>query len=73
MIGHTFTKLYAIVPHLWLSYEFEWRDLMAREWVGFHLGYWTIDYIFTLHAFIEVKHHCSSNVFLLFCGLLKDA
>jgi hypothetical protein len=70
MVGHTFSKLYAIVLHQWLSEELERHDLRARGQVGFHPNYQMIDHIFTLQAIIEEARHHSFNVYIVeFCTL----
>jgi len=71
MVGHTFSKLYAVVLHQWLSEELERRHLRARGQAGFRPDYQTIDHIFTLRAIIEEACHRSSKVYTSFVDFWK--
>jgi hypothetical protein len=69
MTGHTFSKLYATVLHLWLSNEIQ--HLRAKGQANFHLEYQRTDHIFMLKSIIEEAHHHSSKVYLCFVDFQK--
>jgi hypothetical protein len=71
MVGHTFSKLYAIVLHRKLSSDLEQRQLRARGQAGFRPAHQTIDHIFTLRAVIEEARHRSSKVYCCFVDFRK--
>lgn len=71
MVGHTFSKLYAIVLHRKLSSDLEQRQLRARGQVSFQLAHQTIDHIFSLCAMIEEARHRSSKVYCCFVDFRK--
>jgi hypothetical protein len=71
MVGHTFSKLYATVLHMKLSFDLEQRHLRARGQAGFRPAHQTIDHIFTLWAIIEEARHRSSKVYCCFVDFRK--
>jgi hypothetical protein len=71
MVGHTFSKLFAIVLHMQLSRQIDRRHLQAKGWVGFHPAHQTIDHILTLQPIIEEACHCFSTVYCYFVDFRK--
>jgi hypothetical protein len=72
MVGHTFSKLYAMVLHMNLSSELERRHLRARGHARFRPTHQTIDHIFTLRTIIKEAQHRSSKVYCCFVDFRKD-
>ena len=71
MVGHTFSKFYAIDLHMKLSRDFEQKNIRAQGQAGFRPAHQTIDHIFTLRVVIEeARHHCS-KVYCCFVDFRK--
>lgn len=71
MVGHTFSKLYAMVLHMKLSRKLEVRHLQARGQAWFRPDHQTIDHIFMLRAIIEEARHRSLKVYCCFVDFWK--
>ena len=71
MVGHTFSKLYAIVLHMQLYGERERRLCRARGHASFRLAHQTADHILMLRAIIEETRHRSLKVYYCFVDFRK--
>jgi hypothetical protein len=61
MTGHTFSKLYVVVLHMWLSNELEWWNLTPKGQAGFKWGYQTTNHIIkVLCCFVEFQKATNS-------------
>jgi hypothetical protein len=71
MVGHNFSKIYAIVLQMKLFGDLEGRLIRARGHGGFYLTHQTIDHILALRAIIEEVRHCSLKVYFCFVDFWK--
>ena len=71
MVGHTFSKLYAIVLYRELSSALEQGNLRARGRARFKPAHQTINHIFTLRDVIKEARRHSSKVYCCFVDFRK--